>query len=294
MKLLLAVVLSFSILLNCGSTPQPTKTPGTSAPIPKSAPQGVSSDSVGQPKGLSFADVKYDKFTHYQRGDLPIIISAPHGGKKEIPGVSDRVSGVTVLDSHTREVALALNDELIKKFGKRPYLVVADFTRKHVDANRPSGEAYENSAAGTIYDFYHGRVREFVDEIKSKFKDKSILLDIHGQAASSTTIFRGTRNSKTVKKLIERAGINGFIGPTSVLGYLANKGYTVEPRDATTRENPHFVGGFIVENYGSHNDNGIDAIQMELGLALRSTNANRFIKDLADAIKIYYDAHLVK
>src|SRR4051812_16431437 len=69
-----------------------------------------------------------------QVGQLPIILSAPHGGLAVIPGVAARkgdglVKGpsgfVAARDGGTEELALALAVALENKMGKKPYLVAA-------------------------------------------------------------------------------------------------------------------------------------------------------------------------
>lgn len=84
-----------------------------------------------------------------QRGTLPIIISAPHGGQCRVPGSTDRTKGVTVRDDMTSEVALLVAQRLTARLGAKPSFVIAQFSRKDADPNRDatSGEAHENDAA---------------------------------------------------------------------------------------------------------------------------------------------------
>src|SRR4051794_17605429 len=58
-----------------------------------------------------------------RKGTLPIILSAPHGGRKPIPGVPERKGGPrvekfqTVRDDNTAELTVLLTVELEKKLG---------------------------------------------------------------------------------------------------------------------------------------------------------------------------------
>lgn len=116
----------------------------------------------------------------------------------------------------------------------------------------------------------------------------SLLLDIHGQGEQKTTIFRGTLKGQTVKNLVSAFGNEALIGAHSILGYLeAMYSYRVCPScaDTSTLENEEqFFGGYTVQvltyslsvlysiyfqAHGSHNTDGIDAIQLELGTDLR-------------------------
>lgn len=67
-------------------------------------------------------------FVTFERGDLPIILSAPHGGRGTIFGASKRTgSNVTSFnassDFNTDRLTNELANVLEKRFGKRPYVV---------------------------------------------------------------------------------------------------------------------------------------------------------------------------
>src|SRR5690606_24459729 len=121
-----------------------------------------------------------------QKGTLPIIISVPHGGRKEVPGVPVRLGkGLTnfhtVRDENTAEMTERFIAELEKLLGARPWVVVARFERKYLDVNRPREEGYESEKARPYYDLYHDSLAAACKAVKKKF-GRGILLDIHGQA----------------------------------------------------------------------------------------------------------------
>ena len=83
-----------------------------------------------------------DPLGFVQKGTLPIIVSVPHGGKKPVPEVPERLGvGVkmfaTVRDTNTSELAEKFVTVLEKQLGGKPWVVIARFERKYVDANRP-------------------------------------------------------------------------------------------------------------------------------------------------------------
>ena len=169
-------------------------------------------------------------FLQVQRGELPIIITAPHGGSLAISGVPKRLgpegelkSGkfVTGQDTRTLELATATAKRVEELTGKRPYLVASKAHRQYVDPNRPEKEAVEHPKAQAVHAAFHGQVREFVDELRKKFPQGALLLDIHGQATSADTIYRGTQNGTTVMKMIEKHEAAALTGEQSILGYLA-------------------------------------------------------------------------
>ena len=72
---------------------------------------------------------------------MPIILSAPHGGRTAIPNATLRQGlGVekfeTVRDDHTDELAEKIAAALEKKLGGKPFIIIARFERKYADANR--------------------------------------------------------------------------------------------------------------------------------------------------------------
>lgn len=52
-----------------------------------------------------------------------------------------------------------------------------------------------------------------------------LLIDLHGQSAMNNKILRGTRNTTTVKNLVENFGADALMGQNSFLGYLDRHGY---------------------------------------------------------------------
>lgn len=259
--------------------------------------------------GFAFAHAQTyatNEFLHVQRGELPVIITAPHGGSLAIPGVpkrlgpeGERTSGkfVTGQDVQTFELATATAKRIEAITGKKPYLVASKAHRQYVDPNRPEKEAVEHPKAQIVHAAFHGQVREFVDELRKKFPQGALLLDIHGQATSADTIFRGTQNGTTVMKMVEKHGVGALTGEQSILGYLAAKGVKVAPTNTppgTPPETKGFNGGWIVRSYGSHTTNGVDAIQLEFGSSFRTDDKKReeTAQFLAEAIKAYTEKYL--
>ena len=235
-----------------------------------------------------------DSLVLSQPGGLPIIITAPHGGSGSVPGVKVREKGKILKDEYTLELAEALANHLHKLLGARPYIVVARFSRKYIDANRKETTAYSGKEAKPYYDEYHRRIREYVSEIRQKYPGGAILIDIHGQSSDNSAVYRGTRNGSTVDSLFNRYGCNSLTGEQSVSGVLATGGYRIIPANSSPdclHEEAKYVGGYTVATYGSNNSDGIDAIQLEVGRDLRKSPA--FAEDLAKALSVFYEIFLV-
>jgi N-formylglutamate amidohydrolase len=230
-------------------------------------------------------------------GMLPIILSAPHGGRQSIPGVPVR-SGVGVTqfvtgrDNNTDELAEAIALKLEQRLNAKPFLIVARVERKYLDANRPTESAYESREAKPYYDGYHNALQEAHDRV-SRGWEHGLLLDIHGQGAQAEAIYRGTGNGKTVVSLTQRFGMEAITGPKSIFNQLEQMGYKILPSTKESHKEQRYVGGYTVQTYGSHRGRGVDAIQLEIGTKFRArANLERTAADLAEAISVFAQEYL--
>ncbi len=236
------------------------------------------------------------RFVRTQAGDLPIILSAPHGGKLDVPNVEIRKGEglpqnggkfVVDRDTGTEELAQQVAAAIEKRFGKKPYFVIAGSHRKYLDPNRPAESAYEDADAKPVYDAYHSALSSSCREVQQKFR-KGLLLDIHGQGLAKDTVFRGTQDGKTVTLLRERFGKAAHVGETSLFGRLKTHGWKVHPDPFDGPEQSGYRGGHIVQTYGSHQGFGIDAIQLEFGADFRAKDArDKTATTLTNAIAEY-------
>lgn len=255
---------------------EPAKTPEKKANPPETPPAKLIQKSAGQ---------------------LPIIISCPHDGTLPIPGVPVRVGTgiekfVIVRDTNAGLIAEELATELEKRFKRKPYLILAKFSRKYTDANRPADGAYEDPKAKPIYDEYHQFLKDSCQEVQKNFQ-RGLLLDIHGQGAEKDTVYRGTNNLKTVKALVDRFGKPAMVGEKSILGHMSRNGVKIfPPIDSNDPENKSFAGGYIVQTYGSHTAYAIDAIQLETGGNQRNKDRKDFVMKLADGIEVFAKEYL--
>ncbi len=231
-------------------------------------------------------------------GDLPIILTAPHGGRDAIPNVAARRGdGVDRFnsrsDSNTDILTEQLAEAIEKALGKRPYVVIARFHRKYADANRRSRDAYESDEARLVYESYHQAIAQARNDVIERW-GRGILFDIHGQAAEPRAILRGTQNGKTTTHLVNRFGREAINGETSLFGQLARQGLTVIPAVGSgDREPVGYNGGYTVIAHGSGSGGTLDAIQLELGHELRSVEAlSTTASKLTDAIAAFATHYL--
>ena len=235
-----------------------------------------------------------------QNGDLPVVISAPHGGSLRIPGVeARRGEGIeagaagfrAVRDGGTEELAMEVARQLATRMNGKPSFVISRVHRRYVDFNRPPEIGVEDPKARVVYDQYHAALRDSIENIRKTFQT-GLLIDIHGQGTSSTTVYRGTSNGLTMTGLRSRFGESSWTGEESLCGFLKSRGWTMHPDPFDGKEQSGFTGGFIVRTYGSHRPDGIDAIQLELGADYRrKADRERVAQVLADSVAVYIEKY---
>lgn len=240
-----------------------------------------------------------------QRGTLPIVLCAPHGGGAAIPGAerrkgppADQLSDKFTVeqDVRTAELTWIVAQRLTVELGAKPYVVVAQFHRRYADANRSAEEGTECDAAQREHAAYHRAVRTCVDEVRARFGN-ALLVDLHGQAKESDAIVRGTRDGRSVKLLVARAGAPSLAGRDGLFGWFEAHGVRVLPAnlaqpDALADETL-FTGGHTVALYGSDKEHGIDAVQLEVGSTLREPEALWKTGDsIARSLALFATKHL--
>lgn len=254
----------------------------------------VADFAVAEERGFVAAD-----FVTIQKGDLPIILSAPHGGEMAIPGVPVRTgeglqkgpSGFfAARDANTELLAAAIAKAIEARLGKSPYSVIAKAHRKYLDPNRPAEIAVENPRAREVYDVYHAALAKSCEEVQKRF-GRGLVLDIHGQGSARDTVFRGTQNGRTDKMLVKLCGEKVHAGPQSLAGLIAARGINMQPTD-DSREKEGLAGGYIVVVYGRRE--GMGAVQLEFGADFRAKeNIGAVAEKLADGIVDFAKLYLL-
>ena len=149
-------------------------------------------------------------------GTLPVLLTSPHGAPvtAKPPGVSQRTGSSPgcppdklVGDSFTRQIATAVAQLLLETVGEAPYVVIAEYHRKFIDANRSEQCAFnvsEAAAARPFYAEYRQTIRTFMDEIQAENGPRGFLFDIHGTKTieeDPADVYIGTDNGKSAQRL---------------------------------------------------------------------------------------------
>ena len=169
------------------------------------------------------------------RGTLPVLLTCPHDGDEVPPGVPKRTvspPGCPPLeldrDLRTRAVTTGIAERLLDLTSEAPSVVIAEYDREYIDANRSEACAFEHSEqpsnAQQFYDEYHNTISQFIDDIREENGGLGLLFDIHGTGGIEGTpadLYLGTVNGCTVARLLRadpqalrrRRSLHGFLGP---------------------------------------------------------------------------------
>lgn len=268
-------------------------------------------------------------YVEYIYGNIPIIITAPHGGLLVPASIPDRTTtacggtATTSTDLNTAMLARAIDSAFVRLLGCHPFVVIGLLKRTKIDLNRDFLEATcGDPVAEQTWIDYHNFIYNAKNKITQQF-GRGLYLDIHGHghmiqrlemgynitAASLRTSDNNLNtntiiNESTIKNLTVNSLSNdthaALIRGTNALGtLLANKGYQAVPsmQDvAPLATEDYFNGGYNIERWGTKDSGTIDAIQIEcynIGIRDNITNIKKFADSLAKTVKEYIQTNIV-
>lgn len=258
------------------------------------------------------------EYIEYIYGNIPLIISVPHGGYDEPASIPDRSCGVTVRDSYTLELAHEIRDIIYDRTGYYPHIIISNLRRTKLDPNRAVYEATcNNSQAETPYYEYHDYIKSAKDTVE-KIHGKGLLIDLHGHGhdiqrlelgyAISSSELRLSDSELNSQTYIDKSSIKNLVynnpnnytladllrGPAGLGGMFDNEEIPAVPGflDPYPLEGEaYFNGGYITRVHGSRDGGNIDAIQIECHRDVRFTTSERleFADGLVEAVFAFID-----
>jgi N-formylglutamate amidohydrolase len=270
--------------------------------------------------GLSYFDEP--GYIEYIAGNLPIIISVPHGGYLTPDEIPDRdcEACVTINDAYTQELGRALLQDIHARTGCYPHVIINRLRRAKLDANRDLEEAADgNIMAENAWFAYH----DFIDTARiwvlSQF-GKGLFIDLHGHGHAIQRLELGYLISKNELMLnddvlnsdtyVNQSSLRNLVsenlgeqthaallrGSQSLGTIMEDKGYAAVPstnEPAPASNEAYFSGGYNTHRYGSIEEGTIDAIQIECNQDVRFEEVPRevFADSLASGLLSFLDAH---
>lgn len=270
--------------------------------------------------GLSVTDST--GYVEYLPGNLPIVISVPHGGYLQPLDIPRRDCSGCVYnrDLYTQELARSIIDDFYNTTGCYPHVVINLLHRNRFDANR----SIETAADGDpiveqAWHAYHAFIETAKTQIISDY-DRGLFLDLHGHGHEIQRVELGYRISRSElqqtdtqlnsNSLIAGSAIQTLVGDNlrslthaellrgaySLGTLLENKGIPAVP----SKPDPfpagiesYFSGGYNTGKHSSETGGPIDGIQIECHQGIRFDELARemFADSLTKSINEYIDLH---
>ena len=123
----------------------------------------------------------YRRYFELGIGNVPVILSCPHGGFKKPVQIPDR-NAATLSDRNTLFLARRIS-YLLKTKNIKIYYLFSKIHRSKIDLNRPpgSGVAFDqkSSEAREIHYFFHDKIKSLAKECVSLY-NRCLFIDFHG------------------------------------------------------------------------------------------------------------------
>ncbi len=260
-----------------------------------------------------------DRFIEYLPGELPIVITAPHGGRLQPDSLPRRQQGVTDMDANTQELARAVAAEFHARTGRPSHLVVSLLHRSRLDPNRDLAEAAQgHPGAERAWREFHAFVAEALAAAVARH-GFAFLVDLHGHSHPIPRLELGyILNAAQLNRTDAALDASGLIalssfsdlharhggsaaallrGPQSLGALFHARGVRAVPGPAEPQpgDQPFFSGGYIVQHHaGGPATPHVDGLQIECPRpGIRDTEANRarFATILASVLTTFVEAH---
>ena len=230
--------------------------------------------------------------TEFTVGNIPLVISVPHGGShmpEEIPD-RDCPDVVKAFDLKTIELAREIEATFMKKYGVRPFIVICNISRKKIDQNREIEVATcGNEEMKKVWNNYHNYLDTAISLATKQF-GSCTFIDLHGHGhakqrieigyliKAEDLIALGTKKEDSSLKLI--SSLNNLpikdekaisfkelmTGEKSFGTLMANQGIAAVPSKQDpfpVGDDKYFNGGYNTKRYTSTNYPKISGWQIE-------------------------------
>ncbi len=252
-------------------------------------------------------------YCEYVPGELPLVISAPHGGRLKPNDVASRTYGVRSEDSNTQDLARRISAEIRKATGKQMPLVISHLHRSKLDPNREIKEAAQgDKVAEQVWGEYHAFLTEALKAAIARH-GRVFFIDLHGQSHPEVRVELGYLHSaEDYQKPAADLNSPAFIktgslaylmelnpgldymallhGPESLGALLEARGFLSTPSPRMPVPSlPYFRGGYTVFRHIPENPKMV-GLQIEANrVRLRDSpeGRQRFAEALVSALQVY-------
>lgn len=263
-------------------------------------------------------------YIEFRAGELPVVISVPHGGDLEPNDIPDRTcnNAVYASDLYTIELARQIDTALFKLTGCHPYIVINHLHRKKLDCNRAEFSATCNDPQALVaWNEFHDFIDQAQNEVVSLY-GTGFYLDLHGHGNIEQRIELGymlyddelelsdaTLNTSTyvnysslyelVLNNVSGSSHSQLLRGTNSLGsLLSDGGYASVPSSEMPSPglgNNYFSGGYNTATHTSANpSNFFSGVQVECnyhGIRDSYDNRHAFSQVFSNAVALFMETH---
>lgn len=267
-----------------------------------------------------------DQWTEVIAGNIPLVITVPHGGRKKPVGMADRTCKddrgriVRVTDKNTQEVARFVGEAFMEKHGRRPYIIINHVSRRKVDQNRTleHGACEDEKAVQTWHNFH-----EATDSILAHAVERfgyAFYLDLHGHGHSNQRLELGYGlTKKDLQKMYKGEDLEEYVMKSSMANFIGlnpdvdiwelffgqlafgtslnKEGVAATPSQEDSHpigDEPFFNGGYNTRRYTSSEYPDVFGVQIEINYQQTRDsmeNASVFASALANAYTHFVQNH---
>ena len=275
----------------------------------------------------AFAQVIYgsNNYVEYRIGNLPILISVPHGGNITPAAIPNRTCNnpVTVTDAYTVDLAMKIDSVFSLRTGCRPHVVYCHLRRTKLDANRTMVDgACGNTEAEIAWVEYHQFIDSARFSIQKSLGNKAFYFDLHGHGHPIQRVELGYLLSDDELELddevlnkeeyVKQSSIQNLVfnhpvkmthsqllrGVHAFGSMLAKRSYPAVPSVQDSKPGlttSYFSGGYSTARHTCFNPTlDINGIQVECNFAnVRDSGKSRanFAEAFVDAVLEYMNIH---
>lgn len=298
------LLLALMVGTGCGGSSAAPTSPGT--PNTPTAPTCAGAVGVS-----CFGTWNY---VEYIPGDVPVVISVPHGGALTPASIPNRTVGTTVTDTNTQELGQAIAQAFMTRTGRRPHVVIVHLRRTKLDANRDVVEAAQGNAdAVRAWTGYHAFIEQAMTAVRQR-SGTGLYVDLHGHGHArarpelgcllSAATLNGTDDAlnaanaaaaSSLRLIAQQSSVSSAAlirGPLSLGGLLEGQVPAVpSPSDPSPGADPYFNGGYST----SRHTTTLPGLQIEshyTGVRDTATSRAAFGNALVTALGTFLQVHL--
>ena len=261
-------------------------------------------------------------YVTYIPGNMPLIISVPHGGYLLPDEIPERpcLNCAKNQDIFTIEIALRVREAIFQETGYYPYIIINNLHRTRLDPNRNIAEAADgNKNAEMAWYEFQNYIDSACSDVQKKYS-KGLYIDLHGhrhdikrtelgyllssdelQLEDDLLDLESFVEFSSIRNLVSN-NINSFTysqlvrGPKSLGSLLEKMGYPTVPspeNPAPGTGEPYFSGGYNTTRHGSSSGGTIDGIQIELDEDIRrdAIRRDKLASDLGRVLVDFLGVH---